>query len=640
MRESFPLFSPASSSLSPSAHINMELEVPWTPQHVLADLQKACRILTERGLKLSARWAAEQMMGLSVDINESMPSTIPDHLLFHDTDPAAYYARTLLELGEYAHAAAVLSDIPIAKTASVETMPPPAPDLSPFAFYLRAYALYMAGERRKEEEAIDSATTKSKSLQNPYEKQLVHELQDAYEADKLDAFGLHVYGMVLKSHKKATLPRHYPSPQTVLLQSLLEFPYNWSAWLDLADVSLENSEVEREIEDAVQPLAENFLFHFFCAHLQSEHQAHAEALQIYERWMDPGLLGGSPYLATQTAVVHYHLRNYATAKRLLEDLHNAMPYRLDSMDVLSNILYVQEDSVALGQLAHSAVMVDKYRAETCCIIGNFYSLKQNRAKAIQYFQRALKMDRTFASAWTLMGHEYVEWKQTANAMEAYRQAVQANPSDFRAWYGLGQTYEMLEMNLYALYYYKHAAQLRPFDARMWTAVGNSYAHLKRRDDAIRAYERALQHDDQEGIATQKLAALYRAKGDIEKAAKCYLQHLKNRFHVTISAKTSHRSTSFRLDALTLQGLVVEPPEAEALLYLSTYYRNHGEFDKAAVTASRLLEYPGPEKEEAKALLREIRSRNATRSGVSTRSRTKMEEETARTNSDDDFAFSP
>lgn len=619
---------------------NMELEVPWTPQQVLADLQKACRILTERCLKISARWAAEQMMGLSVEAMnhiDSVKSNIPDHLLFHDTDPAAYYARTLLELGEYAHAAAVLSDIPISKAASVETMPPPSADLSPYAFYLRAYALYMAGERRKEEEAIESST-KSKVLQNPYEQQLVHELQDAYEADRLDAFGLHVYGMVLKSHKKSTLPRHYPSPQTVLLQSLLEFPYNWSAWLDLAEVSLENSDVEREIEDAVQPLAENFMFHFFCAHLQSEHQAHSEALQIYERWMDPGLLGGSPYLATQAALVNYNLRNYASAKRLLEDLHNAMPYRLDSMDVLSNILYVQEDSVALGQLAHSAVVVDKYRAETCCIVGNFYSLKQNRAKAIQYFQRALKMDRTFASAWTLMGHEYVEWKQTANAMEAYRQAVQANPNDFRAWYGLGQTYEMLEMNLYALYYYKHAAQLRPFDARMWTAVGNSYTHLKRRDDAIRAYERALQHDDLEGIATQKLAALYRGKGESEKAAKCYLQHLKNRFHVT--HKTANRQTVFRLDALTLQGLVVDPPEAEALLYLSNYYRNHGEFDKAAVIASRLLEYPGPEKEEAKALLREIRSRNATRSGVSTRSRARREEEKSRSSSSDDFVFSP
>jgi len=111
-------------------------------------------------------------------------------------------------------------------------------------------------------------------------------------------------------------------------------------------------------------------------------------------------------------------------------------------------------------------------------------------------------------------------------MEAYRRAVQVAPGDYRAWYGLGQTYELLNMNLYALYYYKQAAQLRPYDARMWCAVGMTYAQLKRTDDAIRAYERALQQDESEGVATQKLAALYRQEGEKEKAAQCYMRHLE------------------------------------------------------------------------------------------------------------------
>jgi len=52
---------------------------------------------------------------------------------------------------------------------------------------------------------------------------------------------------------------------------------------------------------------------------------------------------------------------------------------------------------------------------------------------------------------------------------------------------------------------------------------------------------------------------------------------------------------------------VDAPEAEALLYLSYYYKDNGQLDIASTCCSRLLEYPGPEKEEGKAILREMRS---------------------------------
>jgi hypothetical protein len=131
-------------------------EVEFDADVAAADLQKACHILTQRCLKLAAKWAAEQWMGLPPDVvSNTNPagSTIPDDLLEQDASPAAVYARTLFELGEYAHAAAVLSETSLTKKCQVETMPPPLHDLKPDSFYLRAYALYMAGERRKEEDA-------------------------------------------------------------------------------------------------------------------------------------------------------------------------------------------------------------------------------------------------------------------------------------------------------------------------------------------------------------------------------------------------------------------------------------------------------------------------------------------------------
>jgi anaphase-promoting complex subunit 8 len=530
----------------------------------------------------------------------------------------------------------------------------------------------------------DTTNTPKRTIgRNPHLKQLHTELRDAYTHHQLDAFGLHVYAMVLMGMED------YQTAAARLLESLSLFVWNWSAWLDWVTccVRLPDSMAE-SLESYLQQQwdatigtgtgtsvvfdshnshnnvnintmdSAPYMIHFALAHLHAERQSHREAASVYERWMP--LWGPSPYLYTQYALSQYHLRNFGIAQRLLRDVHEQRPYRLEGMEVYSNILYVHEDAVALCQLAHTATEVDKYRSETCCIVGNYYSFKQQRAKAINSFKRALQIDRSCVSAWTLLGHEYVEWKQTSHAMEAYRRAVQVAPNDYRAWYGLGQTYEFLNLHLHALYYYQKASQLRPYDARMWCALGMTLTHLKRTTDAIGAYERAWQYDDPEGVATQRLAALYRQDHQDEKAAQCYMRHLELRYQVTNAHATAHAavgqssnsgghvsgtrsnnsinnaaagtstggvnanvlsshdggssSLSVSLPPLDvlLQGLVVEGPEAEALLYVAHYHKQHGEYDTAALLASRLLEYPGPEKEQAKALLRDIRARKSHR----------------------------
>ena len=66
------------------------------------------------------------------------------------------------------------------------------------------------------------------------------------------------------------------------------FPCNWSAWLDLAAVSLKDSQVEQSLEQRLLPeLGGHYMYHFFCAHLMSAHQAHEDALVLYDRLMEP-----------------------------------------------------------------------------------------------------------------------------------------------------------------------------------------------------------------------------------------------------------------------------------------------------------------------------------------------------------------
>jgi hypothetical protein len=156
-----PLPPPQLQSHSSDDASNMP-QSTWNAAQVRADLQIAAQLLSDHNLKLAAKFAIEQWMGLPADVVSDATITtssswIPAHYKVgkyqQEKCPAVLYAKTLMEMGEYAHAAAILSQPSRSKT--IESMPPPLEDLSEYGFYLRAYSLYMAGERRKEEEFME-----------------------------------------------------------------------------------------------------------------------------------------------------------------------------------------------------------------------------------------------------------------------------------------------------------------------------------------------------------------------------------------------------------------------------------------------------------------------------------------------------
>ena len=653
----------------------------WNIQNARLQLRRASRECNRRGLKLASRWASEQLMGLAVVPSQNNNQTTNSNSMMLDQHESLalppeeccqpndmeLYAMSLFDLGEYSRAAHILS-IPASSAHNTATSPssdgslgqinPPRKNLTPLGIYLRAFSLYLEGERRKEEQVTELRDPLERtSLHNSNLPRLEAELRRANSLGNLDAFGLYVYGVVLKglrgtrraptlnSEKNSTAIADKTEGQQaegdvahrILVRSILAYPFNWSAWLDLGELCVDDPSIDTEVEELLLPIADHWMYHFFCVHVFIENKANENAIAIIEKLANgngnttilvdeedeedgnvdnaavsqsSGFFVQSAYLQSQLAMAYYDVRDYDSAHEHFLALSEREPYRLDHMDAFSNVLYVKDQKVALSHLAHRAVTVDKYRPETCIIVGNYYSSKGRHEKAVQYFQRALKLDRTYLSAWTLLGHEYIEMKNTAAAIEAYRRAVDISDREYRAWYGLGQTYEIMNMLLHALFYFRKAASLHPHDARMWCAIGGCLLGLDRRTDAEKSYERAVSLGDGEGIATRKLAELYREDGDEEKAAKCYLRHLELRYQSQLPGSFSGASADTSPEAFeaVVKNVRVDEPEAEALLYLAYYYRDNLEYDQAILCATRLEDYPGPEKEQGKGLLRDIRSR--------------------------------
>ena len=127
-----------------------------------------------------------------------------------------------------------------------------------------------------------------------------------------------------------------------------------------------------------------------------------------------------------------------------------------------------------------------------------------------------------------MGHEYLEMKNSNAAIESYRTAVDIDKKDFRAWYGLGQAYELNQLYSYATYYYFQAASAKPTDSRMWAALSQCFERIEKHEEAQKAAKWVERVKDKEQFAMNKLAGLYKQKGDHDKAAYYFREDLARR----------------------------------------------------------------------------------------------------------------
>ncbi|EMR09109.1 hypothetical protein PNEG_02453 [Pneumocystis murina B123] len=545
-----------------------------TSKHTIhLQLKDAISQCSERGLYLSARWAAELLNGMEPltmnDISEYskyksnyLKKKEEKENLFElgcqEEQESNQYslAKCYFDCKEYDRCSYFL------KTCH-----------SPKSIFLRLYSKFLAGEKRGDEDSesilgpLDASNVKNREITS-----ICQELEKIIEIEK-DAFLLYLLGFLQRRQKQDSL-----SIKT-LIQSLNLYPYNWGTWQELS-MCLAGINMLNSITSA---LPECFMKKLFLIYAILE--LHQSGETLYHQIMElETLFPNSLFLKTQRALIPYNGRDFEEAEKQFEEIAKLDPHRLDDMDIYSNILFVMSKRSKLGFLAQIASATDKFRPETCCIIGNYYSLLSEHEKAVIYFRRALKLNRNWLSAWTLMGHEYVEMKNTHAAIEAYRRAVDVNRKDYRAWYGLGQTYEVLEMHYYALYYYQRAAALKPYDQRMWQALGNCYEKLDRPGEAIKSYKRALLGSTGDPVILLKLGGIFERIGDTDTAAMYYKQCI----------------TAEEDDVITLES-------SKAHMWLAKWEMSRGNLRKAEKYATEIMN-GSFDLEEAKALVRDLRSR--------------------------------
>eukprot|EP00088_Acartia_fossae_P022234 TRINITY_DN2348_c0_g1_i15.p1 TRINITY_DN2348_c0_g1~~TRINITY_DN2348_c0_g1_i15.p1 ORF type:complete len:612 (-),score=157.17 TRINITY_DN2348_c0_g1_i15:648-2453(-) len=466
------------------------------------DISRVIKETSCRGLLNTTKWLAEINFAIRLekDVEEETMDATSTEKCKSEVDSvgendAFYLAKSYFDLKEYDRSAFFSKGLK-----------------SHRGRFLHYYSRYMSSEKKRLDDMAENSNNPDQN-QLSVLRQIRAEMEKLHQKQELDSYLLYIYGVVLRKLSISDLAIQ------MLIQSITKEPLHWGSWQELSTlVTTREKLVSLDLPDS-------WIRHMFTAHTDLELQQNEEALQIYSALKDAGL-NNCTYIMAQIAIALHNLRRVEEAVDFFKQINEIDPYRLDNMDVYSNVLYVTDQRVELAHLAHKANQIDKYRTETCVVIGNYYSHSSQHEKAALYFQRALKLNPGYLSALTLLGHEYMEMKNTHAAIHSYRQAIEVNRRDYRAWYGLGQTYEILKMPYYCLYYYKQAQELRPSDSRMLVALGESYERLDKIQDAMKCFWKAhCVGDIDGGIALPKLAKLYEKTNEVDQAAEAYTQYI-------------------------------------------------------------------------------------------------------------------
>jgi anaphase-promoting complex subunit 8 len=346
-------------------------------------------------------------------------------------------------------------------------------------------------------------------------------------------------------------------------------------------------------------------------HRESFQEAYKQVLACQTQFPASG------YVLRMKARILYLLGQLEEALQAFEILRELFPADLTYVDLHSHILYVNQAEAELAVLIGRTTDVARYSANTACALGNYYSLLGNHEEAIKHFEYSLEIDESSINSWVLLGHEYIELQKPACAIQCYRQVTSQKPRDYRSWYGLGQAYELLDAHHYSRTYFEEACRLAPHIPRNYLALGRLCVGINQPEEAIRFYEQAHLLGDTDLIALSRIADLHAQSGRTEEACLYHTEVLRS------PAPLARLNTRDRPDVTdALSDTEDERPPTEinatkeftpnvvrATCFLMLHYENTDNWLLAEKYARHLLDISGPEKEEAKRVLRSIHDPN-------------------------------
>jgi len=361
-------------------------------------LRDAARDCGERGLSSASKWAAEML--LSLPSSKRQPPDTENLAAIHTSTPSR--SRSPRPHSPFS------SHIPSAAAPAASTTQPRhphAPPLNSRPAQIRQQELewealdadYITTARTFMDikdfvravhwlKSCKSAKARFLSVYSQYLASEKQALRDWYKLDKtryqppvpINTSLLDLLEMVknatdpfllfLKALLLYRLSRREEAIESALL-SIADYPWNWSAWTILGECLGDGEELSTILPLLPLPPTHPLVQMFQVKTLNSLHSPSDNELGLCDRLLSEDFFPRSLWIMSLRACVLYHMHDFKDAAAQFTKILAIDPYRIDDIDIYSNILYVTEDHLALSKIAHEFTVIDKDRPEVCCLIG-------------------------------------------------------------------------------------------------------------------------------------------------------------------------------------------------------------------------------------------------------------------------------
>jgi anaphase-promoting complex subunit 3 len=214
-----------------------------------------------------------------------------------------------------------------------------------------------------------------------------------------------------------------------------------AASVDMTSPTSQDGQLQMQADDWLRDIVRR------CARAHRSLSVYACAEAIREIDTLPTEVQGSAWALELAGRAYYEMASYTIvsvtsprrsitdhqARRIYERLLEIEPYRLESLEHYSTLLWHLSDAPALSALSQSLMSISRESTQAWISTGNLFSLQRDHDEAMRCFKRATQIDPGCSYAWTLCGYEAIEMEEYDRAIAFYRTAIRTDARHYNAW---------------------------------------------------------------------------------------------------------------------------------------------------------------------------------------------------------------
>lgn len=244
--------------------------------------------------------------------------------------------------------------------------------------------------------------------------------------------------------------------RSLFIKSIHGFPWNWSAWLDLASTI----QHEKVLTEVVTQLPNHEFKSFFVAHTYVQLGNYSKALLFFRTLNEK--FGDLHWVRAGYASVLSKVENVAKASSALreistkfEEIRTREPHNFSWLEYYARFLMATRQKEALCELAMDATANSKWTVENYLTVAYFHATHGARELVLSMLENVTKIDPGRSSGWEVVASLNLGETPVPFAIQNMQNALSISPysSDIRASMGIRYAWDM---PTYAYYHIQKA----------------------------------------------------------------------------------------------------------------------------------------------------------------------------------------